>query len=266
MINTSRKNSNYIISNSIESEIGKGNINGASEFSGIGERNHIEVNTNVVDLWGGTNITPKIPNQSGGERMVVISSNHDDRLGGTGIRRVEIDYLDAIGYERYEAINMNGTALVRTVGTNIRFINAIHAIQVGPGTVASGDVSIFAEGTMSKVYNMIGAGNNMSLSSQRMIPYGKTFFLHEWGCSSVDQSNSTKMASKVRLRATTMHGTRILNTFLFTDTAQLNNSTYSKTFSIPKKVPQLSIIKVTTWVSGTAIYTAASYSGCLETN
>lgn len=261
-----RRRSNWVLSNAMESEIARGKISGMSEFSGVGERNHIEVNTIGVDLWGGTSISPMIPNQLGGERMVVTSSNHDDRLNGTGVQKVEIDYLDAIGYEQYETINMNGTAWVRTVGTNIRFVNAIHSMQVGSGTVSSGDVSIFAEGTMGSVYNMFNTGGNISLNSQRMVPYGKTFYLHEWGCSAVEQSNTGKLAAKVRLRTTSIHGTRIINTFLFTDAAQLNNSVYSKTFSIPKQVPSLSIIKVTTWVNGTAIYAAASYDGSLETN
>lgn len=261
-----RRRSNWVLSNPLESEIARGKITGMSEFSGMGERNHIEVNVMGVDLWGGTNISASMPNQLGGERMVVTSSDHDDRLNGTGIQKVEIDYLDAIGYEQYETISMNGTAWVRTVGTNIRFINAIHSMQVGCGTVGSGDISIFAEGTMSSVYNVISIGGNMSQSAQRMIPYNKTFYLHEWGCSAVEQSNTGKLAAKVKLRTTSVHGTRIHNTFLFTDTAQLNNSVYTKSFSIPKKVPQLSIIKVTAWVNGTAIYASASYDGCLETN
>lgn len=261
-----RRRSNWVLSNPLSSEIARGKIANMSDFSGMGERNHIEISVNGVDLWGGTTTSPMLPNQLGGERMVLTSASHDDRLNGTGVQKVEIDYLDAAGNEQYETTNLNGTAWVRTVGTNLRFINAIHSTQVGCGTVASGDISIFAEGTIGSVYNMISIGANMSLSAQKMVPLGKTLYLHEWSCSAMEQSVSNRLSARIKLRTTSIHGTRVLNTFLFTDTAQLNNSVYNKIFSIPKLVPSLSIIKVTAWVNGTAIYAAASWGGSLETN
>lgn len=250
----------------MESEIARGTIDSMSGFIGFGERDNIGVTTQGSDLWRGTAITIPWPNQSGGEQMMILSSDYDDRLNGTGIQKIEIDYLNAAGNEQYEIVNMNGTAWVRTVGTNIRFVNAIHATQVGSGTVASGDVSICANGTLATVYNMISIGGNMSLNTQRMIPYGKTFYLHEWNASAVDQSNSTRLAAKVRLRATAIHGTRVSGVFLFNDTANLNNSVYYKHFTVPQFIPQLSVIKATSWTNGTAVYVSASYSGCLETN
>ena len=261
-----RRNENWVLSNSMENEIAHGTIDGMSEFSGFGERDHVEISTIGTDLWGGTTTTIPWPDQMGGEQMMVTSSNHDDRLTGTGIQKVEIDYLDAIGNEQYETVNMNGTAWVRTVGTNIRFVNAIHSMQIGSGTVANGDISICANGTLTTVYNMIAIRGNMSLSTQRMIPYGKSFYLYEWTASAVEQTNASRLAARIRLRATSIHGTRIQGVFLFNDTAFLNNSTYNKEFRIPKKIPQLSVIKATAWVNGTAIYASASYSGTIENN
>ena len=172
--------------------------------------------------------------------MMVVSSDYNDRLNGTGVQKVEIDYLDAIGNEQYETLNLNGTAFVRTVGTNIRFVNAIHATQVGVGTVSSGDISVCSNGTITTVYNMISFGGNMSLSTQRMIPYNKTFYLHEWTASCIA---SELTVSRLRLRATAAHGTRVNGVFLFTDTAYIYNTTYKKEFAIPKKIPQLSVKK-----------------------
>src|SRR3972149_3974068 len=259
-----RRAENWVLSNSMENEIARGTIDGMSEFSGFGERDHVEISTIGTDLWGGTTTTIPWPDQMGGEQMMVTSSNHDHRLTGTGIQKVEIDYLDAIGNEQYETLNMNGTAFVRTVGTNIRFINAIHAVQVGVGTVASGDISICANGTLATVYNMINVGGNMSLSTQRMVPYNKTFYLHEWTATCIAPNTST--ITRLRLRATVAHGTRVNGVFLFNDTAHLNNSVYTKHFSVPKKIPQLAVIKVTAWSNAVGGFAAASYSGCLETN
>lgn len=266
MAHLHRRNENWVISNPIESEIARGTIDGMSDFQGFGERDYIAIVSQGSDLWRGTSPSQPWPNQVGGEQMMVLSADYDDRLNGTGVRAVEIDYLDALGREQYETINLNGTAFVRTAGTNIRFVNSVHATQVGSGTVASGDISVCANGTIATVYNMISIGGNMSLSTQRMVPYGKTFYLHEWSASAVDQSPSTRLAARIRLRATAIHGTRVEGVFLFNDTAQLNNSTYNKSFHVPKKIPQLSVIKATAWVNGTAIYASASYGGCLEAN
>ena len=259
-----RRNSNWVLSNSIESEIARGTIDGMTDFIGFGERDNIQIIAQGSDIWRGTATAQPWPNQLGGEQMMVVSSDFDDRLSGTGIQKIEIDYLDALGREQYETVNMNGTAFTRTVGTNIRFINAIHATQVGSGTVASGDISICANGTLATVYNMISIGGNMSLSAQRMVPYGKTFYLHEWSASCIAPNSST--ITRLRLRATEAHGTRVNGVFLFTDTAHLNNSFYQKHFSVPRKIPQLSVIKVTSWVGASGAYAGASFSGCLETN
>src|SRR3990167_1153697 len=231
-----RRAENWVLSNSMESEIARGTIDGMSEFSGFGERDNLQIVAVGSDIWRGTSIAQPWPNQLGGEQMMVLSSDFDDRLTGTGF--------------------------VRTVGTNIRFINAIHAVQVGVGTVASGDISICANGTLATVYNMFSVGGNMSLSTQRMIPYNKTFYLHEWTSSCIAPNTST--ITRLRLRATTAHGTRIEGVFLFNDTAHLNNSTYFKHFSIPKKMPELTVVKVTAWSNAAGGYAAASYSGCLE--
>lgn len=261
-----RRRENWVLSNPIESEIAQGSIEGMSEFLGFGERGNLQVVAKGSDLWGGTISSIPWPNQVGGEQMMVLSSSYDDRLTGTGIQKIEIDYLNAIGNEQTEIVNMNGTAWVRTVGTNIRFVNTIHATQVGSGTSASGDVTICANGTSASVYNIINANENMSLNTQRMVPYGKTFYLHEWVASCIDPTTNKTTITKLRLRATTIHGTRVEGVFLFSDTAHLHNSTYNKHFSVPKKIPQLSVIKVTAFSDVAGAYAAASYSGCLEDN
>jgi len=248
----------------MESEIARGTIDGMAEFLGFGERDNIQVTAQGEDIWRGSSVAQPWPNQLGGEQMMLVSTSFDDRLIGTGVQKIEIDYLDAIGNEQYETLNLNGTAFVRTVGTNIRFVNAIHATQVGSGTVASGDISICINGTLTTVYNMISVGGNMSLSTQRMIPYNKTFYLHEWTASCVAPNATT--INRLRLRATEAHGTRVNGVFLFNDTAHLNNSVYTKHFSVPKKIPQLAVIKVTAWSNAVGGFAAASYSGCLETN
>ena len=132
MINTNRKSSSWIINNPIEAEIAKGHVVGVSGLMSFGNKDNIFITYGGShDIWGGTTISPDIPNQLGGEQMMLISSNYNDRLNGTGIRKVEIDYLNARGVESYETVSLDGTKFVRTVGTNIRFINGLHAIETG---------------------------------------------------------------------------------------------------------------------------------------
>ncbi len=271
----SRRRQNWVLSNPVQFEIARGSMAGLSSFFGFGEKDNIQDLDNEVDLWQGTTSSQPIPNQTIGEQMVIFSTDYNDRLtSGTGIQKVEIDYLNASGNEQKETINLNGTSWIKTVGTNIRFINAIHSIQVGSHNTAIGTVVIASMGSnvvapigttavmgttlVQNCYNLISSHNNMSLSSLRMIPAKKTFYLSEWSASAVNAP------VKLRLRITEIHGTRIPNVFLFNDTTSLVYGTYEKLFTVPIKVPELCMIKVSgvAWSAGG--YGASSYSGIIE--
>ena len=49
----------------MENEIAHGTIDGMSEFSGFGERDHVEISTIGTDLWGGIATSIPWPNQLG---------------------------------------------------------------------------------------------------------------------------------------------------------------------------------------------------------
>ncbi len=271
----SRRRQNWVLSNPIQFEIARGSMAGLSSFFGFGEKDNIQDLDHEVDLWQGTTSTQPIPNQTIGEQMVVFSTDYNDRLsGGTGIQKVEIDYLDSSGNEKREIINLNGTRWIKTVGTNIRFINALHSVQVGSNHTAIGTVVLASLGShvvtpigttavmgtslVQSCYNVISSNNNMSLSSLRMVPAKKTYYLAEWSASAANAP------VKLRLRITEIHGTRVQNVFLFNDTTALIYGTYEKVFTIPIKIPELCMIKVSgvAWSAGG--YGAASYSGILE--
>ncbi len=270
----SRRRQNWVLSNPVSFEIARGAMVGLSGFFGFGEKDNIQDLDHEVDLWTGTTSVQPIPNQISGEQMVVYSTDYNDRLNGTGIQKVEIDYLDASGNEKREILSINGTRWVKTVGTNIRFVNALHSVQVGLNNTAIGTVVIASLGTKvvaaigttavmgtslkQSCYNLIASNNNMSLSSMRMIPAKKTFYLSEWTASAANAP------IKLRLRITEIHGTRVNNVFLFCDTTSLIYGTYDKVFTIPIKVPELCMIKVSGGAWSAGGYGAASYSGILE--
>ncbi len=276
MLPSHRRRDHWTITNPIQFEVSRNSVEGLSGFFGFGEKDSIQDLDHEVDLWEGTTSNQPIPNQISGEQMVIFSTDYNDRLNGTGIQKVEIDYLDSIGNEKREIISINGTAWVTTVGTNIRFINGFHSMQVGSNKTSIGTIAICSLGSnviapigttavmgttlIQSCYNLISSNKNMSLSSQRMIPYNKTFYLSEWTASAANAP------TRLRLRATTIHGTRVSNVFLFTDTTALVYGTYDKKFTVPLNIPSLSMVKVSAMSWSAGGYGCASYSGILEDN
>lgn len=260
MIGGQRLKENIVLTNSLELEIGKGNISGYTGFFGFGEKQVLLVNTRGQDIWSGSASTIPIPSQLGGEAIQVFSANHDDRLNGTGINIIRLHYLDGAGNEQTENINLNGTVLVNSVGTNIRFINNVYSILSGVGGVASGTVSVVAYGTSATVYNEIPAFGNASVSSFKMIPKNKTFYLTNWNVS------VGVVSSIVRLRSNVFNGTRYGTTFIFQDSFLGNNSSLARKFSIPIKLPEFSLLKCSGYTTAAGGYISVNYDGILINN
>ena len=99
-------------------------------FSAQGTRASVSTTTSGDDVWSGTATTLPIP-VSTGVQMTVVSTSGNDAAAGSGIRTIEIHYLDANGNEQIEGVTMNGVTGVNTVATNIRFVNEFYAETVG---------------------------------------------------------------------------------------------------------------------------------------
>lgn len=105
-----------------------------------------------------------------GVQMSVVSTSANDTAAGTGIRTVDIHYLDANLAEQMETVTMNGTTPVLTVATNIRFIQCMHMVTYGTGKSAAGTITASNGG---QSYSEIAAGKVRCSSSVRMVPAGK---------------------------------------------------------------------------------------------
>lgn len=252
----------YIISNKdFHLEIAKEAIAGYRGFYGFGEREDLPNATVGADVWLGSTVQLPIPNQVSGEQMTIVSTSASDTSLGTGIRTIEVHYLDNDGYEQTEHITMSGLTPVNTVSTNIRFVQDMHANSVGSNTVGVGDITIYRTSDAARVYNIIKAGGNMSLTISRMVPVGNTLFLRGWNCSATKSNNVT-----MRLRSTDHNGELVGDVFLFKDTANLKDSTYSKEFMYTVIIPQLSIIKISVWSQTSGANVSASWFGTLVDN
>lgn len=241
--------------------IGARKIAGHVPFYGFGERVSLSTVATGDDIWEGAATTIPIPNQTAGEQMTLVSTSANDSAAGTGIRQIDVHYLDATGNPQSEIVTLNGTTPVNTVATNIRFVQSLHAETTGTGQLAAGTINIYKLATPATVYNQIAIGGNMSLSSARMVPAGKTFYMTQ-----VNVSCSDNTAIRVRLRSTSTFEETLTvgNFFLFKLCFVLQNSTQTIALDIPQKFPALSIIKATTFSNSVGGAATFSYSGWYE--
>lgn len=151
--------------------VARGYVTGAQPFYGYGERITSGAVSNVLIWPDGTLYVPS----ASGVQPNIVSTTANDASGGTGIRTVEVHYLDATLTPQTEVVTLNGTTPVNMVATNVRFVNCVHAVTVGSGGVSSGVITIsYAGGNM----NQIKSGDTRCRSSFRMVPAGKRAFIH----------------------------------------------------------------------------------------
>ena len=230
---------------------------GYREFYGFGQREGLTSGA-MVDLWQGTADVMPIP-PSTGEQMQVVSTSSNDTSNGTGAQQIHVHYIDSLGVEQSETKVMNGDTPVLTTATDIRFVQSLHSWAVGSGGVSAGNISISKAGVAATVYNVISAGGNMSLSAAVMVPAGKEFFMSSWDCSATDNTPVS-----IRLRATSHFGVLLPGIFLFHDVTFLESSPQLNPFSVPRKFPSLSIVKVSALAYSAGAKASASFEGWIE--
>lgn len=157
--------------------VSRGVITGAQPFYGYGRKTTSGADSGV--LWpNGAFVFPS----SAGVQISIVSTSANDTAAGTGIRTLEVHYLDANLAEKFETITMNGTTPVLTVATNIRFIQCMHMVTFGSGLSAAGNISASNAGN---THSYIAAGDTRCTSSVRMVPAGKRLIIHDVYAGSV---------------------------------------------------------------------------------
>lgn len=174
--------------------VARGDIAGAEPFGAYGERDASAGETNRV-IWPNGVFT--VPPEAG-IQMEVSSTSADDAAGGTGIRSVEIHYLDGILTQQYEEVTLNGTTPVNTVATDIRFIQCTHVVTFGSSPEAAGEISV-QDTTGTTTYSKIAQGDTRCASSARMVPANKVCFVA--GATGSATSGTGKAKVKIRLNA-----------------------------------------------------------------
>jgi len=171
-------------------DIAEGNVSGHEDFTKYGRITG--VNDTLVDMWYNGTATPTLyVFPSSAIQFNVISSSAQDGVGGTGIRTLIIEGLDANYAEISETITMNGTTNVTTTKSYLR-INACYAVTAGSSESAVGTITIKnTAGTVT--YSAIQIGTTVCRSLVYTVPAGKTLYLTSVTVSSGAGGNAIKL-------------------------------------------------------------------------
>ena len=191
----------------------------------------------LVDLWEGPTDQYVFPTT--GLQLSVVSSSASDTSNGTGIRQIIIDYLDTSYVEHTEIVTLAGLTPVATVATNIFRINGVHAVAVGSGGLAAGNISITNGGV---TYGYIAIGETLARQAVFTIPAGMNGYLSHWQCSS--GASSGQHFTQVIIRATCHLGVLYPGVFLPIDEIGTLNSNSAVNFPTPIRMPATADVKM----------------------
>lgn len=241
--------------------IAKGEIAGFDYYEVFGLRINTPTGSlqDVCQIPGGISTIP-YPN---GIQCRIVSSSVNDAAAGTGVRTVEIAYLDTNYDMQIEDIIMNGTTAVNTVATNIQRIWWIHTLTAGSGGVAAGNISL-QNTTGTVTYEYISANGNRSLTSHFTVPDDKTGYIFGWTASSI------LAGASMRIRSTSHYHNRTLalspGIFIFHGHTVLNNASIYIPFRIPQKFPARTDIKISALMDGATNYVSGGFEILLIDN
>lgn len=218
-------------------DIAVGNILNHKVFRQLGRATGI--NNTRIDLWEGGNSSYTFPTTAA--QMRVVSTSTDDSSGSTGVRSVEISYLDNNYAEQTEVVFLNGTSPRNTVATNILRINGFATKTTGNTYVAAGNISLTSlDGNTT--YSLISANGNKSRQAIYTVPANKTLYLTDWQFGS---GSTTAHFTEFYLRATCdSNGVLTPNIFQFKDISVVQDTQGSSELSVPEKIPPMADVKI----------------------
>lgn len=182
-----------------------------------------------------------VPPDDAGIQMTVTSTNANDTSAGTGVREVEVHYLDGSGIEQTELVTTNGGS-VNTTATDIRRINYFHTTSAGSGGAAAGAINLTnTAGTVQ--YAVIPAGGNFSRHGFFTIPSNKIGMIT--GCYIGAGSSVSGRLFRCLLRTTTDHkGVLTPGIFQYKRMFLVEDAGIQIKFDIPIIAPGLTDIKI----------------------
>lgn len=177
----------------------------------------------------------------------IISSSANDILAGTGVRSVNVVYINNAGNLIETSVVMNGTTLSTSVLTGVQQVLWMEAFEVGSGGVAAGNIRLRINGGSVEV-EQITAGSNKSRSAIFQVPNNYTAYIANWRVSAVNNDQDVRLTATVNtldrsINATAYH-------YVSEKYATANSNIPPQ--DIWLKLPSLSRIKARTMSGGTA--------------
>ena len=192
------------------------------------------------DVWEGPTCQYVFP--TGPMQMRIVSASANDAAAGTGVRTVEITYLNGSYVEQTETLTLNGTTPVNTVATNIFRVNRMRALTVGSGGSAAGAISLTnTAGTVT--YDIIPATFVSSRKAIHTTHAGATLYIAHWQTSSGAATGSHFTITS--LRASTFSSTPAApGIFASLDEVGTLNNSANISLPIPVRIPPMTDVKI----------------------
>lgn len=129
-----------------------------------------DINGTLELIWGtGGNF----PYPTSAQTISIVSTSVEDDLTGTGVREVQIEYLDASFNTQVVEVEMDGTSAVQ-VATDFFRLQDVRALKVGSTGAAVGAITVYyGVNTIAT----ISAGQNEARSCLFTIPAGYTGYV-----------------------------------------------------------------------------------------
>jgi hypothetical protein len=228
-------------------EIAKGNVKGHSLVSVDATNPSTASAFEDLSFNGGTLVYPVA-----GEQWEILSSSANDAAAGTGVRTVEVFYLDDAWGLQSETKTMNGTSAVTFTATD-------SFRPIGFGIVArtwggvpnenDGDITVRVAGG-GAIRGVMPTGENVSTDSFYTVPLGKTATI-AYGRADVSKNRDARFKFKATDGANNAFRT-LIN--FSGDSQNVEFNLPAKSILLPEKTDIKIIVESTTAVESNTLY------------
>jgi hypothetical protein len=207
----------------IQAQIGLENMfdgREAYQFHIMGQRTLWTDATNFHDVAEYLGTTATATELTGAESFEIVSSSANDTAAGTGVRTVEICYIDAAYAIACTTLTMNGTTPVPVGVLGAKMILWMETKTAGTGNVAAGNISLRISGA-GATHEYIKAGGNKSMSGRFMIPDGFEGLLLNWDTHAIRQNMDCRIRATVNTHDRTLGSVYVFqdNAFMAADSS-----------------------------------------------
>jgi len=228
-------------------QIARGEVPGASPMAAFGSVDYTGSATNQIIFPNGS-FTFSYPDQTTGEDVTFVSSTDQDLVGGTGIAKIHVHYLDVNLEEQYKIITLTGTTPVTGELSGVRFIQCMHLYSeddVGTDLSANGNILAYRAGAVTpedEAFSIILATNTRCSSSMRMVPKDKVLMMKGAVGSSV--STTADAYANMRIFATEFGDQKFTTKFVKIPQASigLQNGSVPYIFPMPLRFTEGTVV------------------------